>query len=361
MKRCGAILFFTFHYFRITNGFSVSELSSHYLHTLPVHPTPLPQLCNLYDAPSSLLSFTAFVPSLNPQRAALALFNEYQSLLAVHPLPTKLVTGAILAVAGDAVAQSRDKGDYSASRGASFAAFDVTYRAVQHHLFPWIVENFQGRYFLTAIEAIGLSQVLGNVDVMAAMERALVNQLIVVPFFYYPVFFLFSGVQLGLTWDEGVDRAKQNFLPLMKRNLLFWVPIQYAQFAFVPLDLQIPFLCVAGLVWTYILSILAGSAQKYSNEVSVSDEVYCITMTEDQCVLPDDELIPMPAMFSNDVNIEEDAAVYTDVEVEEDAPVFEEIEALMLESGMIDDCRQVGVPNLVLTKNDTVGEEVLVP
>lgn len=276
-------------------------------------------------------------------------------------MPTKLVTGAILAVAGDAVAQSRDKGDYSASRGASFAAFDVTYRAVQHHLFPVIVENFRGQYFLTAIEAIGLSQVLGNVDVMAAMERALVNQLIVVPFFYYPVFFLFSGVQLGLTWNEGMDRAKQNFLPLMKRNLLFWVPIQYAQFAFVPLDLQIPFLCVAGLVWTYILSILAGSAQKYSNEVSVSDEVYCITMTEDECVLPDDELIPIPAMFSTDVKIEEDAAVYTDVEVEEDVWVSEEEGVLMLESDMIDDYRQVGVPDLVLTKNNTVGEEVLVP
>jgi hypothetical protein len=84
-------------------------------------------------------------------------------------------------------------------------------------------------------------------------------------------------------------------------------------------------------------------------------------MTEDECVLPDDELIPIPAMFSTDVKIEEDAAVYTDVEVEEDVWVLEEEGVLMLESDMIDDYRQVGVPDLVLTKNNTVGEEVLVP
>lgn len=344
--RCCAILSFFIYYIQNTNGFGITEVSSH-LHIISTAQRQLPPI--IFDAPSSLLSSTAFVPSLHPQQAALSLFNDYQSLLSAYPLPTKLVTGAILAVAGDAVAQSRDKGDYSPSRGASFAAFDVTYRAVQHNLFPVIVEKFQGRYFLTAVEAIGLSQVLGNVDVMAAMERALVNQLIVVPFFYYPVFFLFSGVQLGLTWDEGVDRAKQNFLPLMKRNLLFWVPIQYAQFAFIPLDLQIPFLCLAGLVWTYILSILAGSTNKYSNEVPESDEVYCVTMTEDECILPDDELIPVPAMFSTNVEIEENIIVAQ--------------EEVLPEPVMIEEIMEIDMPDLIeLKENKTAtAEEALVP
>lgn len=340
LLRCCTILFI-FNYIYGANGFCINEVSSH-VHIISTQPLPI-----FHDAPSSLLSSTTFVPSLRPQQTALALFNDYQSLLAVHPLPTKLVTGAILAVAGDAIAQSRDKGEYNPSRGASFAAFDVTYRAVQNQLFPVIVDNFQGRYILTAVEAVGLSQLLGNVDVMAAMERALVNQLIVVPFFYYPVFFMFSGFQLGLTWDEGVDRAKQNFLPLMKRNLLFWIPIQYTQFAIVPLDLQIPFLCLAGLVWTYILSILAGSTKKYSNEVPESDEVYCVTMTEDECVLPDDELIPVPAIFYADEEIHE----------KEENIFLQEEEELLPEPVMIDDM-QIGMPYLVeLTKNKTAAAE----
>ena len=324
--------------FHLTNGFSLNEFS--HFSILASSQTQLPAI--LDDAPS-FLSSTAL--ALRPQQAASALFDDYQSLLSAHPLPTKLVTGAILAITGDAVAQSRDKTSYSLSRGGSFAAFDVTYRAVQHYLFPAIVENFHGQYFLTAIGAVGLSQ-LANADVMAAMERALVNQLIVVPFFYYPVFFLFSGIQLGLNFEEGLERAKLNFFPLMKRNLLFWVPIQYAQFAFVPMDLQIPFLCVAGLVWTYILSILAGSTKKYSNEVPESEEVYCVTMTEDECVLPDDELIPVPDMIASD------ATVGNDVIIEE--------EDILPEIVMIDDFGEVSVPDLVqLTRNSTT-EETLV-
>ena len=174
--------------------FSINEVSSH-LQILGT-PTQVPLLLNDITSSSHLCSI-AFVPALRPQQAALSLFHDYQSLLAVHPLSTKLVTGAILAVAGDAVAQSRDKGDYNPSRGASFAAFDVTYRAVQNQLFPLIMEMFQGTYFLSVVEALGLAQILGNnIDVMAALERALANQLIVVPFFYYPVFFLFSGFQV---------------------------------------------------------------------------------------------------------------------------------------------------------------------
>lgn len=174
--------------------FSINEVSSH----LQISGTnQVPILLNDIASSSSLLSSAAFVPALRPQQAVLSLFNDYQSLLAVHPLPTKLVTGAILAVAGDAVAQSRDKGDYNPSRGASFAAFDVTYRALQNQLFPMMIETFQGTYFQSVVEALGLAQILGNnIDVMAALERALANQLIVVPFFYYPVFFLFSGFQV---------------------------------------------------------------------------------------------------------------------------------------------------------------------
>jgi hypothetical protein len=47
----------------------------------------------------------------------------------------------------------------------------------------------------------------------------------------------------------------------MKRNLLFWIPIQFITFAFVDesTNLQIPILIVCGLVWTIILSITAGA------------------------------------------------------------------------------------------------------
>eukprot|EP00578_Thalassiosira_sp_NH16_P029521 CAMPEP_0181090834 /NCGR_PEP_ID=MMETSP1071-20121207/8075_1 /TAXON_ID=35127 /ORGANISM="Thalassiosira sp., Strain NH16" /LENGTH=80 /DNA_ID=CAMNT_0023172931 /DNA_START=122 /DNA_END=361 /DNA_ORIENTATION=+ len=77
--------------------------------------------------------------------------------------------------------------------------------------------------------AVGAGQLV-DVSSLAAMERSLASQLIIVPFMYYPVFFTFTGFMQGLNFDEGLERAKENFIPLMKRNLLFWIPVQYVQF-----------------------------------------------------------------------------------------------------------------------------------
>ena len=226
------------------------------------------------------------------QRAASNIFQRYMTTLASHPLPTKMITGAILATAGDAIAQGREGGKYNAVRGTSFAAFDSTYRAAQHHLFPLIVEYCRGRYLLkvlrvAAIGATTESSAFFDISSLAAMERSLASQLIIVPFMYYPVFFAFTAWMQGLTFDEGLQRATENFAPLMKRNLLFWMPVQYAQFAYVSTDLQIPFLSCASLTWTFILSVLAGSAKGYSSDDdSPGDTETCrVNGTEGSCII----------------------------------------------------------------------------
>lgn len=249
-----------------------------------------------------LQSSTALHPNLLASSATLPnpvtpLFEKYMSTLSAFPLPTKMLTGAALATAGDAIAQKREDEDYDPSRGASFAAFDMIYRAAQHVLFPIIVELCRGQYLFGMMGAIGAASLV-DLSTLTAMERSLASQLIIVPFLYYPVFFTFTGYMQGLNFEEGVERAKQNFVPLMKRNLLFWIPVQYVQFCYIPTDLQIPFLSCAGLAWTFILSVLAGSAKKYSSE-DPDHETYCVIGTENDCVLPDDELIPVPALFED--------------------------------------------------------------
>ena len=244
------------------------------------------------DLPSQILATsTAIANPLSP------VFEKYMSTLAAYPLPTKMMTGAALATAGDAIAQGREDDDYDPSRGASFAAFDMIYRAAHHWLFPIIVELCRGQYLLGAAGAVGAAQ-LFDLSILTAMERSLASQLIIVPFLYYPVFFTFTGYMQGLNFEEGLDRAKQNFVPLMKRNLLFWIPVQYVQFCYIPTDLQIPFLSCAGLAWTFLLSVLAGSAKKYSND-EPDHETYCVIGTESECVIPEEELFPTPVMFND--------------------------------------------------------------
>ena len=62
----------------------------------------------------------------------------------------------------------------------------------------------------------------------------------------------------------------------MKRNLLFWIPVQFVQFGYIQEDLQIPFLSMCGLAWTFILSVAAGSAKNYTPDKELEKEVVTV-------------------------------------------------------------------------------------
>jgi protein Mpv17 len=177
-----------------------------------------------------------------------------------------MMTGATLAVCGDAIAQTKTKDtDYDKRRAASFAVFDMAYRALQHFSFPIIVAACHGQ-FLGSLPGVGDTF---DASQLAAMEETLASQLGIVPFLYYPAFFALTGAIQGLTPSGAVTRAKDNFFPLMKRNLMFWIPVQFVQFGYIQEDLQIPFLSVCGLAWTFILSMAAGDAKTYTPEKEV--------------------------------------------------------------------------------------------
>lgn len=195
------------------------------------------------------------------------LLTAYKAQLTAHPLSTKMITGATLAVCGDAIAQRKANNEsYDTTRAASFAVFDMAYRALQHFSFPILVEQCRGQY-LGSLSTLFLASFLTKPEIQhaaASLEQTLGSQLLIVPFLYYPAFFTLTGVMQGLDGSGIVQRARDNFIPLMQRNLLFWIPVQFVQFGFVPTDLQIPFLSCAGLAWTFILSVAAGSAKQYN-------------------------------------------------------------------------------------------------
>lgn len=227
------------------------------------------------------------------------MLSNYKQCLKSFPLQTKMVTGATLAVCGDAIAQSKAQRDaaaqqqpvepYDQPRAASFAVFDSAYRALQHVSFPVITQHCHGQVLgggLAAVLAIANSGVshADTLSYAAAMEQTLASQLGIVPFLYYPAFFTLTALVQGLNSEHALERAKTNFLPLMKRNLMFWIPVQFVQFQYVPEDLQVPFLSVCGLAWTFILSVSAGSAKKPSTVVATAN-------TADNVVIEPEELL----------------------------------------------------------------------
>jgi len=192
------------------------------------------------------------------------LLASYKATMVQHPLQTKVATGSFLAVVGDALAQIREPSQttYNPRRAASFAAFDGCYRFFQHNAFPFIISLCDGKVLGSLLSSlpgviIGPSLKQG----LAALERTLVYQLVVIPLMYYPIFFTFTGYLQGLRPAEILQRAKTTFLPCWKKNLMFWIPTQMVMFGLIDEYWQIPFACVMGMLWSMILSVTAGNAK----------------------------------------------------------------------------------------------------
>ena len=62
------------------------------------------------------------------------------------------------------------------------------------------------------------------------------------------------------------SRPQAGFRKLYSRSLLYWLPVQCVQFSLVPQRYKVVFLSVAGLLWTTLLSVVAGSVQRWRQQ-----------------------------------------------------------------------------------------------
>merc|ERR1712194_109726 len=113
---------------------------------------------------------------------------------------------------------------------------DASYRAVQQLTYPPLIAEFQGQHILGFLADLGYGSSPVSQALFGPIEQTLISQLVIIPTVYYPVFFMITGIIQGLTFQENLDRAKTTFIPSMKRNLLFWIPVQFIAFAYIPQD-----------------------------------------------------------------------------------------------------------------------------
>ena len=180
----------------------------------------------------------------------------YDHLLQTQPVPTRMATAACLAVLGDAVAQRSGKSceRYDARRAFSIVVVEATYRGImQQPILMWIETTFTGRFLATFLSL--------PLPLLATAERVAFNMFVVSPWAYYPLYFAITGPLQGLTVRDTWRRAQAQFPSLFGINLCYWLPVQSLQFALVPPQYKVPFICLAGLVWNVILSALTGSAR----------------------------------------------------------------------------------------------------
>ena len=177
----------------------------------------------------------------------------YNQVLTRSPITTRIVTAAVLATTGDALAQKSDAEDgtrWDSRRTLSFVIADCIYKGLLlHPMMLFAIRRFNGQLLRSA-----------------ALERALFNQLFMAPFLYYPLFFAVSGRMQGLTNREALCRMREQLPIIYGINLCYWIPVHVFQFSFVPVLYKVPFVCLAGLVWICILSQLAGCVKAWRSQ-----------------------------------------------------------------------------------------------
>eukprot|EP00537_Pseudo-nitzschia_pungens_P013304 CAMPEP_0172395322 /NCGR_PEP_ID=MMETSP1061-20121228/18943_1 /TAXON_ID=37318 /ORGANISM="Pseudo-nitzschia pungens, Strain cf. pungens" /LENGTH=293 /DNA_ID=CAMNT_0013126853 /DNA_START=152 /DNA_END=1030 /DNA_ORIENTATION=+ len=175
---------------------------------------------------ATLLTAVLLKPRGVAMLLANGLYKPYQNALVTNPLITKVITGAVLAIAGDAAAQASANTDpYDKRRALSFAVFDSCYRMFQHNMFPAVIRAGKGNVVK------GLFPFLA--PAAAAIEQTAMYQFLVVPLIYYPVFFTFTGFIQGLTFPQSLARFKAQFFRCWRRNLMFWIPTQMVLFGMI--------------------------------------------------------------------------------------------------------------------------------
>ena len=287
---------------------------------------------------------------------------SYATLLKEKPLETKSITAATLAFTGDALAQFRSKEPYDVRRGLAFLGFGALYTGCFQHfwfnflstnivdwgedIFVWghaadtnvpvnyfVQKDEWWQYFDIVSSIEGVMETLQDPpsDIEVAAAKVVVNQFCVIPLVYMPLFFAITGAVGGLDIKKSLARARSLYFTLLRRNYLFWLPVQFFQFLVLPTEWQIPFVCVASLCWTIILSSIGGST---TPSASPSTVIAYETTPGDQMV--------------------EDQQEQLVTVMEVDAGVVNE----MTDAVHLEDVRNALVPRAVSDAVETVGDKV---
>jgi protein Mpv17 len=220
---------------------------------------------NLYTGTSSTAYRTTSTSSAatKPNKS----FMEwYESHLQTNPLPTKMVSGAMLWGLGDVVAQlipalafgggsTAEEGTTSGSTTTTknpFMAYDVA-RTARVVFYGFAIHAPCSHVHYNFLEWMSVR--LGYTGVTMTVFKTFMEQFVYWSWISNALYHGSMGALQGQNVDQVYHRIADNLWETQKAQWVFWIPVQLLNFRFVPVRHQLNVVLITSIAWSALLSM----------------------------------------------------------------------------------------------------------
>ncbi|GMH39183.1 hypothetical protein BSKO_07081 [Bryopsis sp. KO-2023] len=173
----------------------------------------------------------------------------YNASAKAHPVITGVITSGVKTTVADIFAQKvlerRDEIDWK--RNLVWTVFGFSY-----------LGGFQ--YFLLNVKfaqwCAPITRLVGHRGV--APVKTAMDQFVHHPFMYFPTFFAMKSAIEGKPMSYAVERYKAEAFDSLTTLWKIWIPLQLANFMFVPRHLRVPAVAGISFLWTVVFSTMQG-------------------------------------------------------------------------------------------------------
>ena len=174
-----------------------------------------------------------------------------------RPQATAIVSSGVMVTAADCVAQI-------AVEKRTFKTLDLR-RLFSVSVFACIyIGGGQYQIYRQVFDRLLTASRFGRA---APLLKAGMDNFIVTPFVYLPVFFYSTSVLRGFGWETGAQRLADERWDTAKAAWTLWVPAQVVNFALVPNQFRVPFMSCISFGWNTILAVKSNQSSLVKTEV----------------------------------------------------------------------------------------------
>ena len=175
----------------------------------------------------------------------------YERALARRPIALKSGMGFASSCISDALAQSmehRGRGSSSATpfafdhqRSFAISSIGTVWNGPINH---WHFGNLE-RWFP------------GKLGFRSILCKAATNQFFMNPFIYLPIFYTWTGLTYGRTFDQVCEKARREYWPSLKATWAIYIPFNIINFWVTPVRHQVPTNIAVSFLYNVLLSLLS--------------------------------------------------------------------------------------------------------